>query len=68
MTNARELRNTDRALLRRIQRQMDKAKEESPIVATEEYLVLREARNVLEREPVKKQTRLGLYKHRGGRR
>ena len=63
----RELRNPDRALLRRIQRQMDAEREKSPIFATEDFQILREAENILiNQEP--KNTRLNLYKQRGGRR
>ena len=60
----RELRNPDRALLRRIQRQMDVEREKSPIFATEDFQILREAENLLVNQEKEKNTRLGLYNSR----
>lgn len=68
---SRELRNKDRALLRRIERRLQKQEEEQPEECFSEDLFKIEAVSPISlfEQPVKKQTRLGLYKHRsGGRR
>ena len=68
---SRELRNKDRALLRRIERRLQKQEEEQPEECFSEDLFKIEAVSPISlfEQPVRKQTRLGLYKNRsGGRR
>jgi hypothetical protein len=68
----RELRNTNNQLLKRVQRQMDKA-QSCPAPVEEDFKLLKmssskaKSVNIFEEVPVVKQTRLGLYKKRGGR-
>ena len=67
----RELRNTNNQLLKRVQRQMDKA-QSCPAPIEDDFKLLKmsslKTKDLFEEVPVVKQTRLGLYKKRGGRR
>jgi len=63
---SRELRNKDRALLRRIERRLQKQEEEQPEECFSKDLFNIEAVSLFDKP---KTTRLGLYKNRGmGRR
>ena len=71
---SKELRNTDRALLRRVQRKLEKEQEEkSQQIPKQEFTPLWEdalgfsIEDSLIFPEAKKKTRLSLYKQRGGR-
>ena len=69
---SKELRDNRQALLRRVQRQLEKAQEETQQIPKQEFTPLWEDSLGFEIEdslifPEKKKTRLNLYKQRGGR-
>jgi len=68
---ARELRNKENPLLRRIQRQIDNRPCLPPVVEEEDFSKLfkhqKRDKEPVFNEPIRKQTRLSLHKSRGGR-
>ena len=69
MESTKELRQTDKNLLRRIQRQMDKETQESPFIPSPEKQLLMVMKEEVEKSPdMPKRSRLSLYENRKGNR